>query len=98
MPNVAINAGASRHNHPMNPRRVILWMTIGVAVVLLMMTVILLGAIPPWPVWLFFAISHGFFCAVVWKVKPYPGPFAQPLTESETMSGASHSPHPKKDV
>jgi hypothetical protein len=64
---------------PMNRKRVILWMTVAVGLILLVMTVVLLGAPPPWPVWLFFAISHGFFCLLVWRTKPYPGPHSTPL-------------------
>ncbi|NKB43654.1 MAG: hypothetical protein GKS03_05185 [Alphaproteobacteria bacterium] len=65
----------------MNRKRVILWMTVAVMIVLLAMTTVLLGALPPWPVWLFFAISHGFFCSVVWRTPPYPGPHTKPMAE-----------------
>ncbi|MBT4740789.1 MAG: hypothetical protein HOH20_03800 [Rhodospirillaceae bacterium] len=65
----------------MNRKRVILWMTVAVLVVLMAMTTVLLRAIPPWPVWLFFGISHGFFCAVVWRTQPYPGPHKEPMAE-----------------
>ena len=67
-------------NTPMNRKRVIFWMTVEIGVILLVMTTVLLGSIPPWPVWLFFAISHGFFCTVVWQTKPYPGPHRPPMT------------------
>jgi hypothetical protein len=56
-------------------------MTVAVAVILFMMTTMLLGAIPPWPVWLFFGISHGFFCTVIWRTQPYLGPHTKPTKE-----------------
>jgi len=65
----------------MNRKRVIVWMTIAVFMTLLTMTMVLLGALPPWPVWVFFAISHGFFCTVIWKTPPYPGPHRTPMPE-----------------
>lgn len=65
----------------LNRKRVVVWMTVGVAVTLFVMTFVLLGAVPPWPVWLFFALSHGFFCAMVWRVKPYRGPYHRPMPE-----------------
>lgn len=68
-------------NTPMNRKRVILWMTVAVGIILLMMTTVLLGALPPWPVWLFFAISHSFFCAVVWHTKPHSGPYVKPMED-----------------
>ncbi|MGB1875436.1 MAG: hypothetical protein ACPHGY_00740 [Rhodospirillaceae bacterium] len=68
-------------NPPMNRKRVIVWMTVAVAVILFMMTTMLLGAIPPWPVWLFFGISHGFFCTVIWRTQPYLGPHTKPTQE-----------------
>jgi hypothetical protein len=66
----------------MNRKRVITWMTVGVGVIFLMMTFILLGALPPWPVWVFFGISHGFFCVAVWRVRPYRGPFLKPMPDA----------------
>jgi len=65
----------------MNRKRVITWMTLAVAVTFLTMTFVLLGAAPPWPVWLFFAISHGFFCTVIWRTPPYPGPHRRPMDD-----------------
>jgi hypothetical protein len=76
----------------MNRKRVILWMTVAVAVILLTMTTVLLGAPPPWPVWLFFALSHSFFCAVVWQTRPYPGPFQDPMTEPTAPSDSKKDP------
>ncbi len=81
----------NRPSPPMNRKRVILWMTVAIAVVLVMMTTVLLGAFPPWPVWLFFGISHGFFCLVIWRTRPYPGPHVTPLSES------TGSPLPHRD-
>lgn len=78
----------SNNTHPqsgrpntMNRKRVIVWMTVAVLMTLLTMTTVLLGAIPPWPVWLFFALSHAFFCTVVWKTPPYRGPHHKPMPE-----------------
>lgn len=65
----------------MNRKRVIVWMTVAVMLTLLTMTTVLLGALPPWPVWLFFALSHGFFCAVIWRTPPYGGPHREPMPD-----------------
>ncbi|MEQ8735769.1 MAG: hypothetical protein RIC29_12655 [Rhodospirillaceae bacterium] len=72
---------AKSPNPPMNRKRVIIWMTVAVAIILLTMTVVLLGALPPWPVWLFFGLSHAFFCTMIWKTKPYSGPFKEPMED-----------------
>lgn len=66
----------------MNRKRVIVWMTVAIVVVLVVMTTVLLGALPPWPVWVFFGLSHGFFCLFVWRTEPYPGPHVKPLSDS----------------
>ncbi len=68
-------------NPPMNRKRVIIWMTVAVAIILLTMTVVLLGAFPPWPVWLFFGLSHAFFCTMIWKTRPYSGPYKEPMDD-----------------
>lgn len=65
----------------MNRKRVIVWMTVAVVLTLLTMTTVLLGALPPWPVWLFFALSHGFFCAMVLRTPPYEGPHREPMPD-----------------
>ena len=75
------------HSQNMNPKRVVAWMTVAVGVILFMMTFLLLGALPPWPVWLFFAISHGFFCAVIWRTPPYLGPHRTPMAEISLRDG-----------
>lgn len=72
----------------MNRKRVIVWMTVAVVITLLGLTAALLGALPPWPVWLFFALSHGFFCIVVWKTQPFEGPHLIPMPDV-TISPAS---------
>ena len=65
----------------MNRKRVVIWMTAAVIVILFMMTFMLLGALPPWPVWVFFGLSHGFFCTMIWRAKPYRGPYQKPMAE-----------------
>ncbi|MDG2320150.1 MAG: hypothetical protein P8L79_07830 [Rhodospirillaceae bacterium] len=72
----------TRARNTMDRKRVIVWMTVAVAVILFVMTTVLLGALPPWPVWVFFGLSHGFFCAVVWNTKPYTGPHQRPLYDT----------------
>jgi len=67
----------------MNPRRVIIWMTVAVFIVLTVLAVMFFGGWPPWPVLLCFAISHGVFCFVVARVKPYRGPYKEPMTDPE---------------
>ena len=67
----------------MNPRRVIIWMTVAVFVVLTVLATLFFGGIPPWPVLLCFAVSHGIFCLVVMRVKPYQGPYREPLREPD---------------
>lgn len=64
----------------MNPRRVIVWTTVGIFLVLSVVTA-LFGGIPAWPMLLWFAISHVFFCCVIARVKPYHGPYVEPLAD-----------------
>lgn len=63
----------------MNPRKVIILMTIAVFIVLTVLATLFFGGIPPWPVLLCFAVSHGIFCVIVARVKPYHGPYKEPL-------------------
>lgn len=65
----------------MNPRRVIILMTLAVLLVLTVLATLFFGGIPPWPVLLCFGISHGAFCVIVARVKPYHGPYKEPLEE-----------------
>ncbi len=67
----------------MNPRGVIILMTIAVFFVLTVLAMLFFGGIPPWPVLLCFAISHGIFCFVVARVKPYRGPYKEPMRDPE---------------
>ena len=64
----------------MNGRRVVILMTVAVFCSLMLVTVAVAG-IPPWPVWLWFIVSHVFFCAVILRVKPYRGPYVEPMGE-----------------
>ena len=73
----------SRPGSRMNPRRVIIWMTIAVFFILTVLATLFFGGIPPWPVLLCFAASHMTFCAIVSKVKPYKGPYTKPLSDPE---------------
>lgn len=77
-------------NHPrqipapfMNTRRVIILMTIAVFFVLTVLAALFFHGIPPWPMLLCFAFSHGIFCFIVARVKPYRGPHKEPMTDPE---------------
>lgn len=70
----------------MNPRRVIILMTVAVFFVLTVLAVLFFKGIPPWPVLLCFAISHGTFCFIVARVKPYRGPYKKPDADPELPS------------
>lgn len=74
---------------PMDRELVITLVSAGVLVTFLIMTVVLLGALPPWPIWLFFAVSHGFFCVIVWRTKPYRGPFVRPMANITSPNSSS---------
>jgi len=63
----------------MNPRKVIILMTVAVFVVLTVLSMMFFKGLPPWPVLLCFAISHGAFCLIVARVKPYNGPYKEPM-------------------
>ncbi len=64
----------------MNPRRVIIWTTVGVLAMLSVVTM-LFGGIPAWPMLLWFAASHLFFCCMIARVKPYRGPYIEPMAQ-----------------
>lgn len=66
----------------MNPRRVIIWMTVGIFIVLTVLATLFFHGIPPWPVLICFAVSHTLFCVIVSRVKPYTGPYTQPMEDS----------------
>ena len=65
----------------MNPRRVIVLTTIGVFIVLCTVATLFFHGIPPWPMLLWFAVSHAFFCIVIARVKPYHGPYVEPMAD-----------------
>ncbi len=71
----------SRPGSRMNTRRVIFWMTVAVFFVLSVLAVLFFHGIPPWPVLACFAVSHGAFCLIVARVKPYLGPYTAPMEE-----------------
>jgi fatty acid desaturase len=74
----------------MNPRRVIALMTVAVFFVLTVVAVMFFGGgIPPWPLLLCFAISHGIFCLIIMRVKPYHGPYKEPMIEPDPSQGPS---------
>jgi hypothetical protein len=68
----------------MNTKRVIVWMTVGVFIVLGWLMFTIFDGLPPWPVVACFTISHVFFCIVVSNVRPYRGPYAEPVSERTT--------------
>ncbi len=67
----------------MNVQRVIILMTVAVFFVLTFISVVMFGGLPPWPVVLCFAVSHTAFCFIVASVKPYHGPYKEPLEDPE---------------
>ncbi len=73
----------STHGSRMNRRRVIILMTLGVFIVLGTLMILFFEGLPPWPVALWFTASHVFFCIVIARVKPFPGPHREPMAEPE---------------
>jgi hypothetical protein len=67
----------------MNPRRVIIGMTVAIFFILLVISTLFFQGIPPCPILLCFAISHGAFCWIVSRVKPYHGPHTDPMKDRE---------------
>jgi len=59
----------------MNRKRVVAWVSGLIAFLLLYTALLVFGGLPPWPVLMWFALSHGFFCWVILKTKPYRGPY-----------------------
>lgn len=68
----------------MNRARVIKWMTAGVFFTLIYLMFMVFDGLPPWPVLLWFALSHVFFCAVIWNVRQFRGPYTEPTPERTT--------------
>lgn len=73
----------SAHGSRMNPRKVIVLMTLAVFGVLGVLMLLFFGGLPPWPIALCFAISHAVFCAIIAQVKPYTGPYRRPLVDPD---------------
>jgi predicted MFS family arabinose efflux permease len=67
----------------MNRKAIIILMTVGIFIVLSMLMLLFFEGWPPWPVIFWFAVSHAFFCAVVIRVKPFTGPYKEPMAEPE---------------
>ena len=65
----------------MNRARVVVLMTIAVVIMLGWLMLMIFEGLPPWPVALWFAASHVFFCAVILRVRPFKGPYVTPLTD-----------------
>ena len=65
----------------MNRRRVIILVTIGMLVVFGMVALMFHGV--PWPILLWFAVSYLFFCVVISRVKPFRGPYTEPMDSAE---------------
>jgi hypothetical protein len=75
----------------MNRKRVIIATTVAVFVILCILAVVFFHGIPPWPVLMWFTVSHLFFCVVIARVKPYRGPYGKPM--SDPMSDPVTDPH-----
>ena len=76
-------APPDRRSNPMNRKGVIIFMTIAVFVVLTALMTLVFGGLPAWPVLIWFAASHIFFCVIIIRVKPFNGPYTQPLTDPD---------------
>lgn len=68
---------------PMNRKAVIVLMTAGIFVVLGVMMILFFESWPPWPVLMWFTLSHVFFCVVIGRAKPFKGPYKEPLADPE---------------
>jgi hypothetical protein len=69
-----------------NRTRVIVLMTLAVFFMLAVPMTAIFGGMPPWPVVLWFAVSHVFFCVVIARVKPFTGPYREPLRDADLDS------------
>ncbi len=67
----------------MNRGRVIVLTTVAISIVLGILAVLFFKGIPPWPVLFWFTVSHLFFCIVIASVKPYRGPYTEPMADPE---------------
>ena len=67
----------------MNRTKVIVLMTLAIFILLGVLMILFFGGWPPWPMVLCFAISHVVFCVIIAKVKPFNGPYRQPLVDPD---------------
>ena len=65
----------------MNRKAVIVLMTAGVFIVLSVMMLLFFEGWPPWPVIMWFTLSHMFFCVVIGRTKPFKGPHMEPMVD-----------------
>lgn len=65
----------------MNRRKVIFLTTVGVFLILTTIAAVFFKGLPPWPVLFWFAVSHAFFCFIIARVKPYRGPYTEPMED-----------------
>ena len=72
----------------MNPKRVIILMTLAVCAMLGSLMILFFGGFPPWPITICFAVSHLTFCFFVARVKPYTGPYKRPLVDPDPLDWA----------
>jgi hypothetical protein len=75
--------GIPRAGSTMNRKRVIVLTTLAMLAMLLFVGIFVFHAVPPWPVLLWFAVSHLFFCVVIARVKPFRGPYTEPMEDPE---------------
>jgi hypothetical protein len=69
----------------MNRRRVIVLMTLGVFFMLAGPMSAMFGGIPPWPIVFWFVVCHAFFCIVIARVKPFTGPYVEPMQDEDLL-------------
>lgn len=67
----------------MNRRAIIVLMTLGVFLVLGMLMALFFEGWPPWPVILWFAVSHVFFCYMIARTQTFKGPYREPMEEPD---------------
>jgi len=65
----------------MNRARVVGLMTVAVFITLGGLMTAIFDGFPPWPVMLWFTLSHVFFCLVILSVRPFKGPYTTPMIE-----------------
>jgi hypothetical protein len=65
----------------MNRRRVIVVMTAAMFFGLIVPISAMFGGLPPWPIIVWLAVSHIFFCVVIASTKPFRGPYTKPYVD-----------------